>query len=129
VIGEITRAGGVLLAGYLLGSVPSGLLLVHWRESWDIRSQGSRNIGAANVLRETGWRLGALTLLLDAAKGALAALLARSALEATSVLPDAAALAAVLGHVYPPWLGFRGGKGVATGCGGLIIWPAYSGWK
>jgi len=121
VIGEAVASGAVLLAGYLLGSAPSGLLLVRWRASSDIRSRGSGNIGAANVLRETGWILGAATLLADAGKGALAAITARILAGSIGFLPEATALAAVLGHVYPPWLGFRGGKGVATACGAFGV--------
>jgi len=122
---ELAAAGALLLAGYLLGSVPSGLLLVRWRHSRDIRLEGSGNIGASNVLRGTGFALGAVTLLLDASKGALASGLAHRLAAGRTPFADAVALAAVLGHVYPPWLGFRGGKGVATACGAFGLLHPY----
>ncbi len=107
----------VLAAAYLLGSVPFGLLLVRWRRGEDVRDAGSGNIGATNVTRRAGAALGAGTLLLDAGKGIAAAALARSLSASLSMAPEAAAVAAMAGHVFPPWLGFRGGKGVATGAG------------
>ncbi|MCS6986360.1 MAG: glycerol-3-phosphate 1-O-acyltransferase PlsY [Sphingomonadaceae bacterium] len=106
---ELTLALGL---GYLLGSLPFGLLLVRWAGAGDIRTMGSGNIGATNVLRTGRRDLAILTLVLDAGKGALAVLLAREALGPGPAL--AAAGAAVVGHVWPVWLGFRGGKGVAT---------------
>jgi len=109
--------------GYLLGSVPFGVLLTRALGLGDVRAIGSGNIGATNVLR-TGSKGAALaTLLLDGGKGALAVLLARA------VAPEDAAqlagLTAFLGHCFPVWLGFRGGKGVATFLGILlaIAWP------
>ncbi|EYD74613.1 Acyl-phosphate:glycerol-3-phosphate O-acyltransferase PlsY [Rubellimicrobium mesophilum DSM 19309] len=109
--------------GYLLGSIPFGVLVTRAMGLGDVRSIGSGNIGATNVLR-TGSKGAALaTLLLDGGKGALAVLLARA------VAPeDAAQLAgamAFLGHCFPVWLGFRGGKGVATALGLLlaVAWP------
>jgi glycerol-3-phosphate acyltransferase PlsY len=100
------------LGGYLLGSLPFGLILARLAGAGDIRRIGSGNIGATNVLRSGRKGAAALTLLLDAAKGWLAVWLAlRLGGEAAAI---AAALGAVLGHVFPPWLGFRGGKGVAT---------------
>jgi acyl phosphate:glycerol-3-phosphate acyltransferase len=107
---------------YLLGSIPFGLVLTRLAGYGDIRRIGSGNIGATNVLRTGSKRLAALTLLLDLAKGAVAVLVARR------FGPDMAALAAVfvfLGHLYPVWLGFKGGKGVAT-AGGVVLayaWP------
>lgn len=107
-----------LLLGYLLGSIPFGLLLTRAAGLGDIRSIGSGNIGATNVLRTGNKKLAAATLLLDAAKGAAAVLIARYTLgEAAAML---AGLAAFIGHIYPVWLGFKGGKGVATYLGVLI---------
>ncbi|WP_414462113.1 glycerol-3-phosphate 1-O-acyltransferase PlsY [Hyphomicrobium sp. B1] len=106
------------LLGYLLGSIPFGLLLTRAAGLGDIRSIGSGNIGATNVLRTGNKRLAAATLLLDAAKGAAAVLIARAWLGETAAM--VAGLAAFLGHIYPVWLGFKGGKGVATYLGVLI---------
>lgn len=106
-----------LAVGYLLGSIPFGLLLTRLSGRGDIREIGSGNIGATNVLRTGSKGLAALTLLLDAAKGALAVMLAhRFWPEAVSY----AAAGALVGHLYPVWLRFRGGKGVATLLGILI---------
>ena len=107
-----------LAFGYALGSIPFGLLLTRFAGLGDIRSIGSGNIGATNVLRTGRKGLAALTLLLDGAKGTVAVILASQFGG-----PDAALMAghgAVLGHLFPAWLGFRGGKGVATGLGVLI---------
>lgn len=112
-----------LAAGYLLGSVPFGIVIVKALGLGDLRQIGSGNIGATNVLR-TGHKGAALaTLLLDSGKGAIAVLVARALAG-----PDAAilaGLAAFMGHLYPVWLGFRGGKGVATFLGTLLAlyWP------
>jgi glycerol-3-phosphate acyltransferase PlsY len=100
-----------LLAGYLLGSIPFGLLLTRLAGGGDLRAVGSGNIGATNVLRTGRKGLAALTLLLDAAKGAVAVLLFGAWDPALAPLAGAAAF---VGHLYPVWLGFRGGKGVAT---------------
>ena len=100
-----------LLMGYLLGSIPFGLLLTRAAGLGDIRKVGSGNIGATNVLRAGGKRLAAATLLLDAAKGAIAVLLARYGEPGAAL---AAGAGAVLGHMFPVWLGFKGGKGGAT---------------
>ena len=113
----------VALLSYLLGSVPFGVLITRLLGLGDLRSIGSGNIGATNVLR-TGNRAAALaTLLLDAGKGAIAVLIARIALGSDAA--QVAALSSFLGHLYPVWLGFRGGKGVATFLGTLIAlcWP------
>jgi glycerol-3-phosphate acyltransferase PlsY len=113
-------AGAVL--AYLLGSIPFGLVLAKLGGYGDIRHIGSGNIGATNVLRTGNKALAALTLLLDAGKGALAVGIAEQ------LGPDMAAIAAVaafLGHLFPAWLGFKGGKGVATS-GGILLayaWP------
>jgi glycerol-3-phosphate acyltransferase PlsY len=110
----------VLSLAYLLGSIPFGYLLVQLKGGGDVRATGSGGTGATNVTRRAGRAAGILTLALDAAKGAAAVLLARYFLTedfGVSWWVAAAALLAVLGHVYPVWLGFRGGKGVATGLG------------
>ena len=113
-----------LALGYGLGSIPFGLLITRGAGTADLRTIGSGNIGATNVLRTGRRDLAALTLALDALKGTVAVLLARW------LIGDAAAIfagaAAFLGHIYPAWLGFRGGKGVATffGCLVGLWWPA-----
>ncbi len=104
--------------GYLLGSIPFGLLLTRMAGLGDIRAIGSGNIGATNVQRTGRRGLAAATLLLDAAKGALAVLIGGAVGGAPFVLVGG--VAAVVGHLYPVWLEFRGGKGVATGFGVLI---------
>ena len=117
----------IALAAYLLGSIPVGYLLVRVFRRQDIRTLGSGNIGATNVLRSEGKGLGAATFILDAVKGAVAVLLA--AAIAAPVLPMVpqrnvealAAVFAVLGHMFPVWLRFRGGKGVATGFGVFLV--------
>lgn len=106
------------LLGYLLGSIPFGLLLTSAAGLGDIRNIGSGNIGATNVLRTGNKKLAAATLLLDAAKGIVAVLVVRVWLGETPAM--VAGLAAFLGHIYPVWLGFKGGKGVATYLGVLI---------
>ncbi len=115
--------GLVGLGAYLLGSVPFGVVIARLMGLGDLRQIGSGNIGATNVMR-TGNRLaGRLTFVLDAGKGAVAALLAWWALGEDAA--QMAALAAFLGHLYPVFLGFRGGKGVATFIGTLLAlaWP------
>jgi glycerol-3-phosphate acyltransferase PlsY len=112
------------ILAYLLGSVPFGVLIARVFGLGDLRRIGSGNIGATNVLRTGNKPAAAATLLLDAAKGGVAVLVARAALGETAAL--VAGLAAFLGHLYPVWLGFRGGKGVATFLGVLLAlaWPA-----
>jgi len=109
--------------GYGLGSVPFGMILARAMGLGNLRDIGSGNIGATNVLRTGNKTAAALTLLLDAAKGAVAVLLAR--VFAGDVAAQVAAMAALLGHCYPVWLGFRGGKGVATFIGVwlALAWP------
>jgi len=109
--------------GYLLGSIPFGFLITRLAGLGDVRMIGSGNIGATNVLRTGKKWAAALTLLLDAAKGAGAVLAARSLWGAEGAM--IAALAAVLGHVFSVWLGFKGGKGVATFIGVMLglFWP------
>ncbi|HEY0183858.1 MAG TPA: glycerol-3-phosphate 1-O-acyltransferase PlsY [Rhodopila sp.] len=113
----------VCLFGYLLGSIPFGLLLTRIAGLGDIRGIGSGNIGATNVLRTGRRELAAATLLLDGIKGAAAVLIADLLVDQDIAL--FAGLAAVLGHMFPVWLKFKGGKGVATGLGVLIAaaWP------
>jgi glycerol-3-phosphate acyltransferase PlsY len=109
--------------GYLLGSIPFGLILAKLAGLGDLRQIGSGNIGATNVLRAGGKGLAALTLLLDAAKGTVAVLFGSIWGPDTALI---AGFAVFLGHLYPVWLGFRGGKGVATYVGVLLglYWPA-----
>jgi len=112
----------IALGAYLLGSVPFGLLLTRLAGLGDIRAIGSGNIGATNVLRTGRKGLAAVTLLLDAGKGAVAVLLAR-AIDPYFAAP--AMVLVVLGHLFPPWLRFKGGKGVATAGGAILglYWP------
>ncbi len=108
------------VVAYLLGSIPFGLLVVKAMGRPDIRSTGSGNIGAANVTRSAGLLPGILTLLLDAAKGYAAVWLASRWTGGNIRWMMAAAVLAVIGHMFPIWLGFRGGKGVATGLGVFV---------
>lgn len=110
------------LLGYLLGSIPFGLVLARMAGYGDIRKIGSGSIGATNVLRTGNRPLALATLLLDSGKGAIAVLIAAQFGPTTAVLAGGGAM---LGHVFPVWLGFRGGKGVATALGTLLaIAPA-----
>ena len=111
-----------LVLGYLLGSIPFGVLLTRMAGAGDLRQVGSGNIGATNVLRTGRKGLAAATLLLDAAKGFVAVWLADAYLDGNGVV---AAAAVFLGHLYPVWLGFKGGKGVATLLGIVLAlnWP------
>jgi glycerol-3-phosphate acyltransferase PlsY len=115
-----------LLLGYVLGSIPFGLLLTRAAGLGDVREIGSGNIGATNVLRTGSKRLAAATLILDAAKGAGAVLIARAIWADLPQAEGLAAIGAFLGHLYPAWLGFRGGKGVATLIGIVLAlnWPS-----
>jgi acyl phosphate:glycerol-3-phosphate acyltransferase len=106
----------ILLLAYLIGSVPFALLLARrWRVA-DLRLVGSGNLGAANVMRTSGVTAGVLVALLDMTKGAASVWLAER-FTTSPVVPAAAGVAAIVGHIYPVWLRFRGGKGVATACG------------
>jgi acyl phosphate:glycerol-3-phosphate acyltransferase len=109
-----------LAVAYLIGSIPFSFLVARWFGVKDVRQVGSGNVGATNVMRAAGKAAGLLAFLLDASKGALAAGLARHLEPPGSVVPPLAAVAAVLGHMYSPWLSFRGGKGVATGAGAFL---------
>ena len=125
----------LVVASYLLGSIPTGYLLVRLFRKEDIRSVGSGNIGATNVLRSGGKGLGFATFILDVLKGAAAVEIASwIAPQFASAIPPRniealAAVVAVLGHMFPVWLHFRGGKGVATGFGVFLVaapWAALS---
>lgn len=107
------------LISYFLGSIPFGYLLVRFTQGVDIRSIGSGNIGATNVFRKSRFT-GILTLLLDAGKGYLAVWLAMRLSEGSVEWKAVAAAAAIAGHVFTVWLRFKGGKGVATGCGAFL---------
>ena len=119
------RAGlihlGIPVVAYLLGSIPFGLLVAHVLGGKDVRKAGSGNIGATNVSRVAGPFAGILTLLLDAAKGAVAVLAAARLTEGSATWMIVAGLLALLGHCYPLWLHFRGGKGVATAAGIFLV--------
>lgn len=125
---------GAVAGGYLLGSIPFGYLLVRFFRKEDIRQTGSGNIGATNVIRSGAKGLGAVTFLLDVLKGFAAVLLCGMAAARVGLTPHArmnavavAGLCAILGHIYSMWLGFKGGKGVATAFGvflALAPWGA-----
>ncbi|MFM2356765.1 MAG: hypothetical protein RLZZ528_2501 [Pseudomonadota bacterium] len=124
---EIVTAPGALalvaVLGYLLGSIPFGVVITRAFGLGDLRQIGSGNIGATNVLRTGNKAAAAATLILDGAKGAVAVLVARGLYAEDAA--QLAGLAAFLGHLFPVWLGFRGGKGVATFLGTLLAlaWP------
>jgi len=112
-------AGALVLVGsYLVGSIPFSYLVAR-RAGVDVRKVGSGNVGATNVMRSAGRAAGIVAFLLDASKGAVSAWLALRLAPGTP-LPPLAGAAAVLGHMYPVWLGFTGGKGVATGAGAFL---------
>ena len=117
------------LAAYLLGSIPFGLLIVRISGRGDVRRHGSGNIGATNVARVSGTLSGLLTLALDAAKGYLAVRIAAAATNGSIRWMMVAALLALIGHLFPVWLRFRGGRGVATGAGVFlpVCWQAVVG--
>jgi glycerol-3-phosphate acyltransferase PlsY len=108
------------IISYLLGSIPFGYILVRSFRGQDVRQSGSGNIGATNVARAFPG-LGLVTLLLDASKGAGAVMVARAIFPGQTLLAATAALCAVAGHVFPVWLGFHGGKGVATSLGSFAV--------
>ncbi|QBR72913.1 glycerol-3-phosphate acyltransferase [Beijerinckiaceae bacterium] len=121
---DVLQSAFAFFFGYLCGSIPFGLLLTRLAGTTDLRSVGSGNIGATNVLRTGRKDLAAMTLLLDLLKGTLAVSVVAYFAPGQAVL--LAALGAFLGHLYPAWLRFRGGKGVATflGCLLAVAWPA-----
>ena len=117
-----------LLLGYLLGSIPSGYLAGRWCKGIDLRELGSGSTGATNVLRQVGKGPALVVFVIDVAKGAIAVLLAGSLTEGAALsdwLQVLAGLAALAGHIWPGWLGFKGGKAVATGLGLFLglAWP------
>jgi acyl phosphate:glycerol-3-phosphate acyltransferase len=109
----------VVIIAYLIGSIPFGYLIVRAKSGGDVRDTGSGGTGATNVSRNAGKVAGVLTLILDALKGAMAVIIVQSIFKGDNAawLLTAAAIAVIVGHVFPIWLGFRGGKGVATGVG------------
>ena len=110
----------LVLFAYLLGSLPTALVVVRLFTGDDVRRKGSGNVGATNALRAAGWKAGVVVTVIDVAKGAVPVWLMRL-YNPESVWIAAAMLAAVLGHCYPVWLRFRGGKGVATGFGSFLV--------
>jgi acyl phosphate:glycerol-3-phosphate acyltransferase len=108
------------IAAYLIGGIPFGYLLVKWKTGGDVRASGSGNIGATNVLRASGTLTGILTLLLDGAKGWVAVYLTARLSGGNIFWESAAALAVVAGHIFSPYLRFKGGKGVATFVGAFL---------
>jgi glycerol-3-phosphate acyltransferase PlsY len=112
---------GIPIAAYLVGSIPFGLLFTKLFRGGDVRKSGSGNIGATNVARVAGLLPGILTLLFDASKGAAAVWLATRFSNESATWMVMAALAALLGHCFPAWLKFRGGKGVATAAGAFLM--------
>ena len=125
-LGDLTSLAPILTAAlsYLLGSIPFGLILTRLGGAGDVRSIGSGNIGATNVLRTGRKELALATLVLDAGKGAVAVLVARQLFD-NEALTALAGTSAFLGHLFPVWLSFKGGKGVATFYGVLLAaaWP------
>ncbi|MCA8994103.1 MAG: glycerol-3-phosphate 1-O-acyltransferase PlsY [Planctomycetaceae bacterium] len=116
----------VLLLGYGVGSIPFSLLIAKWVKGIDLRQVGSGNVGATNVGRAIGWKWGFLALLLDALKGLLPTAFLPQLLQGQPSPLDThlavlAGAAAILGHLFPIWLGFRGGKGVATALGVILV--------
>ena len=110
----------IVILGYLIGSIPFALLLARRWGTADLRRIGSGNLGAANVMRASGITAGVLVAILDLAKGAASVALAERFSGSPSA-PALAGLAAIVGHIYPVWLRFRGGKGVATACGVFAV--------
>jgi glycerol-3-phosphate acyltransferase PlsY len=125
----------VAAGAYLFGSIPTGYLLVRAFRHQDIRTVGSGNIGATNVMRSGSKGLGAATFLLDVLKGAAAVWLGALAFRHLAIaepprdVEALAALFAVIGHMFPVWLGFRGGKGVATGFGVFLVAAPWAAWS
>jgi len=114
------QALSIVIIAYLLGSIPFGYLIVRGKEGADVRTTGSGGTGATNVSRRAGKGAGVLTLVLDALKGAAAVLIAQT-FSGNGWVVTAAAIAVIVGHIFPLWLGFRGGKGVATGAGTFLM--------
>lgn len=110
----------LLLAAYLIGSIPFAYLLTRRLRGIDVRRVGSGNVGAANVFRTTGVSIGLTVMALDMAKGLGVVLIARR-FDPSPISVSTVGLAAIVGHVFPVWIGFRGGKGVATACGVFAV--------
>lgn len=117
---EGIRAVGLLLISYLLGAIPTSYLAARWFGGIDLREHGSRNLGATNLYRALGWRVAAPVGLFDVAKGAIPVLVFGPMLPGVPLFPTWCGLAAVVGHVYSVFVGFNGGKGVATAAGMLL---------
>ena len=120
----------LVAVGYLAGSIPFGVIIASRFANKDVRAEGSGNIGATNVARVAGKKLGALVLVLDALKGSIPVWLGVHLAPEEPLLHVAIAVAAFLGHVFPVWLKFKGGKGVATALGVLLVlipWSALVG--
>jgi glycerol-3-phosphate acyltransferase PlsY len=114
--------GAIAVAlAYLIGSIPFGLIVVKLATGADVRMAGSGNIGATNVLRTTGRKAGILTLMLDGLKGAAAVWIANALVPGSAFWASCAALAVLAGHAFPIWLGFKGGKAVATFVGAFAV--------
>lgn len=114
----------VVIIGYLIGSIPFGYLIVRGKGGGDVREIGSGGTGATNVSRRAGKTAGVFTLVLDALKGSISVLVARIIVGPAANAEwwiAAAAIATIVGHIFPVWLGFRGGKGVATGVGVFLV--------
>jgi glycerol-3-phosphate acyltransferase PlsY len=126
IVASVPALWGLALLGYLLGSIPFGFLLVRVTSGRDIRALGSGNIGATNVARTAGSSIGVATLILDATKGFFAVWLMWYLSGGNIRFMMSAGIAAILGHLFPVWLRFSGGKGVATALGVFlaICWPA-----
>jgi glycerol-3-phosphate acyltransferase PlsY len=116
----VSTPAGLLVVAYLLGSIPTAFLLVRLLGRGDVRTIGSGNVGATNTLRAAGWRAGLVVLTIDVAKGALAVGVMRQATDEPA-WAGAAGFAAVVGHCFPVWLSFSGGKGVATAVGAFAM--------
>ncbi len=112
---------GLIIAAYLIGAIPTGVILTRLAGGEDIRSAGSGNIGATNVYRVAGRKLGVITLIGDCLKGAVPTLLAQQTFNLSETGVALVALAAFIGHCYPVYLGFKGGKGVATALGIFLV--------
>ena len=117
---EAARYAAVLPLAYLIGAMPWGYMVLYWRRGVDIRQYGSGRIGMSNVLRTAGGKIAVLVLALDLGKGILSVLLAREVIG-TATAEVAAGLLALIGHNWPVFLKFRGGRGIATGLGGLFV--------
>jgi glycerol-3-phosphate acyltransferase PlsY len=110
----------LVVLAYLVGSIPFAYIFVRWATGRDVRLEGSGNVGATNALRSAGWKVGVSVTVLDTAKGSLAVWM-MLVFNPESAWLAASMLAVVFGHCFPPWLLFRGGKGVATGLGAFLV--------